>query len=75
MTTFHNSTPEGAALDLMNRIMNAEDKAAPGKQSREYILSTYAECLRVVNSGKTDDEKAARNAQTARAVGARSGSY
>lgn len=43
-----NATPEGAALVLLQAIASVEGKEFDrGKTDRKWILSTYAECLRV----------------------------
>lgn len=45
------NTPEKIALDLMGKIANTEDRIFSGADKnvdREWILRTYAQCLRTV---------------------------
>jgi phage anti-repressor protein len=39
------------ALDLMRDIARAEGKSEPGRESREYFLKLYRECLEATDHG------------------------
>ena len=56
-------SPEEVALMLYEKIHTAEEaNLEPGKKNREYILSTYTECLETVRGGKSKAEPKIRSA-------------
>lgn len=41
-------TPERTAYRLMEDVFAAENRVRSGERDRQYILDTYAECLKAV---------------------------
>jgi phage anti-repressor protein len=42
------------ALDLMRDIARAEGKSEPGRESRDYFLKLYRECLQATEHGSKE---------------------
>ena len=59
--TGYPDTPEGVALVLMEKVLDAEDKAAnrSNQPPREYLFRLYAECFAVANKGFRAEMEAA----------------
>jgi hypothetical protein len=55
-------SPEAVALALLEMVAVAENKdlrstSRSNVPSKDWLLTTYAECLRTVRKGKTDKER------------------
>jgi len=53
-------TPEAVAMELYRKVIDADFSFDKPRVDREYILSTYSECLRAAKGTyKTDKQKEA----------------